>query len=418
MTDDTLAHIQAHLEGLSGEEFQAFATQMARSLAKTGYPALTKLELLLTEHCNLRCDYCWIPKRPAYMSWDVARQAIDYLMKESGSSDSVEITLFGGEPLLAWGLLTRCVRYATSAGRREGKTVNWAITTNGLLLDERKARFAAEYGISYLLSIDGHESVHDRHRRTIDGRGSYRAVIGKIPLLKQYQGWIGSRMTLTPDTVGQLTDSVRVLARMGVNQFLVGIDSTGLWDKAATELLYQQWLSLAELYIKLRRVGWPIRLLSFESPLGDFGKEKQVPGWGCEGGQDKIAVTPSGDLYPCARYVDRDWLRQATWLGHVSTGITAERTRLAVVDPREIVRVKCMPCRRKRTCAGGCPATNWLATGSPFAADPFHCRLVRISSMLRRAVPEAYQVSDLPYDSGVGGWQGYPAPLRCLHPLN
>ncbi|MGQ9462849.1 MAG: radical SAM protein [Candidatus Fervidibacter sp.] len=59
--------------------------------------------MFLTEACNLRCDYCFVATKKGYkrMSRDVAKRAVDFLMKESREEREVTITFFGGEPLPA-----------------------------------------------------------------------------------------------------------------------------------------------------------------------------------------------------------------------------------------------------------------------------------------------------------------------------
>ena len=142
----------------------------------------------------------------------------------------------------------------------------------------------------------------------------------------------------------------------------------------------------------MRRNGWPIRMSGFER-----GEDTERKGWGCEAGQDKIAVTPSGDIYPCSRFLDVEWLRKSSRLGHVNVGITADQRRQELTDTREVIRYKCMRCRHKDRCTGSCPATNWLATGSPFVAPRIDCYLHDVGETLRREVPEAWEASKIPF---------------------
>ena len=66
----------------------------------------TKLELALSEVCNLACKYCYCGtcrdqvRNQGLMSEDVARQAINWLFAESGQAKDMSITFFGGEPLM------------------------------------------------------------------------------------------------------------------------------------------------------------------------------------------------------------------------------------------------------------------------------------------------------------------------------
>jgi uncharacterized protein len=385
--------LERGINNLAPEDFQILVRRIAHAITRASWPAIRKLELVLTEDCNLRCDYCWIPKQPAYMPWEVAKRALEFLFIESRDAESVEITLFGGEPLLAWDVFTRAVEYAERLAKQTDKRVGWAVTTNGTLLEEENIRFAVQHGIHYLLSIDGDRPSHDLHRRDDSGKGSFDRVIANIPSLKRLQGWLGTRMTVNPDTVEGVDRAVRLLAHLGINQFLIAPNITADWTREARLVLQQQWVEIARLYAKMRRAGWPIRMTGFEER-----PEREKPkGWGCEAGQDKIAVTPSGDIYPCSRYLDVDWLREASWLGHVDTGISADGRRRELTDGREVIRFKCMKCRHKDRCTGSCPATNWLTTGSPFAPPRIDCYLHDVSERLKREVPEAWEASKIPF---------------------
>lgn len=388
-----LSTLERGIRNLEPPDFQILVGRISHAITRLRWPPIRKLELVLTEDCTLRCDYCWIPKRPEYMSWEVAKRAIEFLFEESRDARDLEITLFGGEPLLAWEVFVRSVEYAEQCAAQTGKRVHWAVTTNGTLLNEENVPFAVRHGINYLLSVDGDKSRHDLHRRTVDGRGSFDLIAANIPMLKRVQGWLGVRMTINPDTIAGLAASIRLLAHLGINQFLIAVNQAASWDRRSARLIDTEWIEVARTYAEMRRTGWPIRMTGFEKrPEADKAK-----GWGCEGGRDKVAVTPSGEIYPCSRFLDVEWIRKASRLGHVGVGITADHRRQGLTDNREVIRFKCMRCRHKERCTGSCPATNWLTTGSPFVAPRIDCYLHDVGETLKREVPEAWEASNIPY---------------------
>ncbi len=188
------------------------------------FPKITNIELILTNDCCCACDYCWTSRgdRRA-MTRDVARDALDFQMAASGSQKQLRILFFGGEPLLEFDLLRFVVETGSEMARSAGKSIGFDMTTNGIPLDEEMLGFLSEHGIKLLLSIDGTRSVHDKHRPMRDGSASYDQIMGKIPLLKAYQPWLGTRLTVHTDTIGRLSDGVRHLHQRGINQFLIGL---------------------------------------------------------------------------------------------------------------------------------------------------------------------------------------------------
>ncbi len=99
----------------------------------------TKLELALSEVCNLACRYCYcgtcrdeVPNQ-GRMGEAVARAAINWLFAVSGRSKEVGITFFGGEPLMNKDVLLFAVSYSQRLAKLHGKKVFYSMTTNGTL---------------------------------------------------------------------------------------------------------------------------------------------------------------------------------------------------------------------------------------------------------------------------------------------
>ena len=87
----------------------------------TGLPenVVKAMCLHLAHDCNLRCDYCFadggaFAGRRELMSADVAKAAIDFLIRVSGTRRNLEIDFFGGEPMMNFDVLRETVAYARS----------------------------------------------------------------------------------------------------------------------------------------------------------------------------------------------------------------------------------------------------------------------------------------------------------------
>jgi uncharacterized protein len=174
------------------KEINALAKAIAARVIARMLPPLMRMELFLKEACNLRCDYCFVATKKAYkrMSKEVAQRAIDFLMRESRDEKEVNVTFFGGEPLLAFSMMKFVAEYATEKASKLGKQVKFACTTNGTLLSEEHLRFARQYGFLYLISIDGVEEVHDKYRVKADGMGVLRTLWNACRCLRNCRvGW-------------------------------------------------------------------------------------------------------------------------------------------------------------------------------------------------------------------------------------
>ena len=91
--------------------------------------------------CNLNCGYCFASQGKyhgdrAVMSYEVGKQALDFLVANSGTRRNLEVDFFGGEPLMNFQVVKDLVAYARSIEKEKGKNFRFTLTTNGVLVDE------------------------------------------------------------------------------------------------------------------------------------------------------------------------------------------------------------------------------------------------------------------------------------------
>ena len=121
--------------------------------------------------CNMSCDYCFYleketiygKKMPMRMDDATLRQYIRQQMKAQARLPEVSFAWQGGEPTTC-GLdfFKTIIKYQKRYS--SGKPVQNSIQTNGLLIDDKWARFLAEHRFLVGVSIDGPEHLHDRYR--------------------------------------------------------------------------------------------------------------------------------------------------------------------------------------------------------------------------------------------------------------
>jgi uncharacterized protein len=103
------------------------------------------------------------------MSAETARKAINYLTSATHSKQ-LSLIFWGGEPLLNYSLIRWCVEYS---GRFNDFKWTYSLITNGVLIDEEKARFFAQNNFTIGISIDGTKEIHDSKRVRSDGSGTF-----------------------------------------------------------------------------------------------------------------------------------------------------------------------------------------------------------------------------------------------------
>lgn len=172
------------------------------------------LDLVLTAACNLRCSYCYqTDKRARSMEWATAQAALDLLLRSE--RDDLLVLFIGGEPLLEMPLIRQAIEYVRAV-RPEGKNVEYAMSTNGLLLDGETVAFLAENRIHTQLSFDGVPAAQEWR-----GPGTHALLDGLLDRVReQFPQYLRRTFTVTitvhSGNLAYLADSVEYLMRKGV----------------------------------------------------------------------------------------------------------------------------------------------------------------------------------------------------------
>jgi len=179
-TPDTYEEIAGTLKERSGNVIKALCLHIAHS-------------------CNLTCSYCFASQgefhgERALMSFEVGKQALDFLVANSGSRHNLEVDFFGGEPLMNFDVVKRLVAYAREIEGPAGKHFRFTLTTNGMLIDDDVIDYCNREMDNVVLSLDGRQEVHDRFRVDRAGRGSYERIVPKFQKLVNARGGKGYYM--------------------------------------------------------------------------------------------------------------------------------------------------------------------------------------------------------------------------------
>ena len=349
---------------------------------------ITNLELFLTEDCNLACDYCFVrEKHPKSTSWENIVSAINFLVFYSGDKQMLNLTLFGGEPLLEKEHIFRIVDYIENIETQaNNKKFSISLTTNGTLITEELLK-RAKGRINFLLSIDGDKKTHDTYRKYNNGRGSFETIISKIGLLKKHQAWLGARMTVLPDTVQYLFENVKYLYSLGLNQFLMGLATDVEWDKMSIKTYEEQLLKVGRYYLSEKKSGNPIRITLFEKD--EKGIDCHEHEWGCGAGRNTISVNTEGDIYPCSKFVGYEaFHNEALKLGNIYEGITNIELREKMSRITNDAFPGCTSCSEINACMGGCPADNYYLNRNLYQAGEAHCELKKIDNRVLRILDD------------------------------
>jgi uncharacterized protein len=283
-------------------------------------PKIKALCLHLCHDCNLRCKYCFANTgdyhtgERGFLSLETGMKAVDFLIKASGPRRNLDIDFFGGEPLLNWDVVVALTKYCEEQGPLNNKNIRLTITTNAVLLDDEKTKFINEHMSNCVLSLDGRPQVNDEMRPKPSGKGSYDDVSDNI--VKFIKSGNSSqyyvRGTYTRNNL-DFADDVLHIASLGAKGIsvepVVGPPESGysLRDEDLP-VVFDEYEKLASKYLEYKGTDKHFDFFHFNIDLSN-GPCSYKRLKGCGVGSEYIAVTPSGDIYPCHQFVgEKDFL--------------------------------------------------------------------------------------------------------------
>ncbi len=356
---------------------------MAGKLKEKTAGVVKALCLHVAHTCNLNCAYCFASQGKyhgdrAVMSFEVGKQAFDYLIKNSGTRRNLEVDFFGGEPLMNFDVVKQLVAYARQIEKEHNKNFRFTLTTNGLLIDDDVIDFANKEMSNVVLSLDGRKEIHDRYRVDYSGKGSWDRIVPKFQQLVEARGGKNYYMrgTFTHRNPDFLND-IKQMLDLGFNELSMEPVVCAPGDPAElTEedlpIVLDQYEKLAELMLEKNKEGKPFTFYHYMIDLtGGPCIYKRISG--CGSGTEYMAVTPWGDLYPCHQFVGDEKFR----LGDVWTGVTNTEIQGEFAACNVYAHEECKDCWARLYCSGGCAANAYHSTGSVTGVYEYGCKLFK-----------------------------------------
>lgn len=376
----------------SEDDYEKFAKYSVASPIKA-------MCLLVTMDCNLRCEYCFASQGDyamgrKVMSFETGKKALDFLLENSGDRENLEVDFFGGEPLMNWDVVKKLVEYGRSKEAEYHKHFRFTVTTNGLLLDEEKMDFINKEMSNVVLSIDGRKDVNDRVRKRVDGSGCYDRIIPKYKELaekRKYENYY-VRGTFTKYNLDFASD-VFHLYDLGFDQISVEPVVCDHDEKyAITErdlpAVFSEYERLAQLMLVNEKKGKHFNFFHFMLDL-DQGPCAIKRLRGCGSGNEYVAITSDGDIYPCHQFVGiPEYLMGNIHSGEFNSDIKKDFAAAHIYNKED-----CRKCWAKFYCSGGCNANNFIYTGNILTAHKLSCEIekkrLECAIMIKAAQAEA-----------------------------
>jgi uncharacterized protein len=337
--------------------------------------------LHVSHDCNLRCGYCFastgdFKQGRILMDEEVGKRAIDFVINKSQNRKNIEIDFFGGEPLMNLDVVKSIVAYAQKQGELHHKNFRFTITTNGVLLNDDAISYINQTMSNVVISLDGRKEVNDAVRKTVGGKGSYDTILPPFIKLAESRNQDNYyiRGTFTKQNLDFAEDVVH-MADCGFEQISIEpvvTDPNSPYAITQDELpgVFHEYDRLANLLLERKMKGKEVNFFHFMIDL-DQGPCVIKRLRGCGSGNEYLAVTPEGDIYPCHQFVGMEEYK----MGNVQDNNLNEDIKKQFASCNVYAKEACKECWAKFYCSGGCHANNIRYGGNIATPHTISCEM-------------------------------------------
>lgn len=325
--------------------------------------------IFFTNQCNMNCTYCYEKnKRKQSISWDTIDKIVDFIVERHNNNleEQVSVVTHGGEPLLEFDK----IKFFIDKLNSKIDNVRYFITTNATLMSDDKIDFITKNYSDISISIDGTPQIHDMNRIFANGQGTYSVIEKNINKILSKDNKVKARMTVTPDTVSGLFDSIKHLVDLGFRTIIPAIDNfNDDWTEDDMANLFEQGKLITD-YVKSYSESLCIGLID-----DALSKLENSP---CSGGTSTFSIDTDGKIYPCIISVGMPEFI----IGNVYMGLDENKVK-EIMDWDKVEISDCIGCSRYNYCnTTRCRIVNKIMCGELHTPSPVVCNIEHVKVLL------------------------------------
>jgi uncharacterized protein len=341
--------------------------------APTEAPTILAAWLHITDRCNMRCAYCYLPHARADMSVETGHAAIDATFRSALAHDyrQVKLKYSGGEPLLRFPLISELHHHAQTLADQNYLSLDGVVLSNGTLLTTEIVETMQSLGLRLMISLDGLGDSHDRHRFYADRHGSATDVTRAVELALACGLVPDISVTVSSRNVDGLPELVAWLSERELPFSLSFYRENDLSaSHADLKLREEKIISGMLATYKIIEANLPRR--SLLTSLVDRANLAAPHLRTCSVGHSYLVIDERGRVAKC----QMDMANTVTTIHDPDPLARVRESSKGIRNLPVDDKVECRDCQWRYWCAGGCPLQTYRATGRYDAKSP-NCAIYR-----------------------------------------
>jgi len=322
-------------------------------------PQTLSVWMHVTDRCNLRCDYCYLPHLHHDMSITTGRAAIDAALRSAVAHGYpvLKLKYAGGEPLLHFDTVLCLHQYALAQGAARGVTIDGVVLSNGTLLSPERAQALRDLGLHLMVSVDGIGYTHDAQRRYAGGHGSFVDVARAVDVAIKSGLVPDISITATGKSAGHLPEVVAWALERNL-PFSLNFYRENELSASFHDLQIEEQTIIAGMLAAYAVIERVVPRRSLLSSLIDRANLARPHLKTCGVGDSYMVFDHQGRVAKCQMQIRQPITTVAAQ--DPLALVRADQTSLQNLSVEE--KEGCKSCEWKYWCAGGCPLDTFRAT--------------------------------------------------------
>jgi len=341
-----------------------------------------RMNLMITGKCNLNCLHCFNAKDNAPLNTELSYEQILNILDQARDVGIHAFTITGGEPLVHRHFLD------IVKAIYERNMIIFELNTNGLLINQKMLDLFKELGCHPLIKIsfDG-IGYHNWMRQNPKAED---LTINAIKLCIKNGFRVKAQTQVNRKNLDAMYETAEMLNDLGVSEMrIIRTTEAPRWEKNSPESsltmeeYYEEMLKFSKKYISSNMqmtidIWQFIRLYPYSKsyelmPVACTKDEFNIRIPMCKGNRGMIAVSSSGEVYPCLQMSGGLMERGVSIANIFKTPLKQLVTEsdylnlaMAPLLKQIIENDKCGNCKYYKACTGGCPALGLLYSSEKF----------------------------------------------------